>query len=108
MTAILSRLRGSGYSAQIIFVEYPSTNYNSFTSQILAQLYQAILPVLQAYGVQKAPIYDVFRVAAMPFGGNSCAAGLLITTATGACNVHPTPAGHQLIASTLAGMVQLQ
>ena len=108
MTSILSRLRAAGYSGQIIFVEYPSTNYNSFTSQILAQLYQAILPVLDAYGAQKAPVYDVFRVAAAPFGGNSCAAGLLITTATGLCNVHPTAAGHQLIASIIAGMVQAQ
>jgi hypothetical protein len=108
LTEILSRLRGTGYSGPIIFVEYPSTNYNSFGAQILPQLYQAVLPTLQAYGVQKAPIFDVFRVAALPFGGNSCAAGLLITTATGGCNVHPTPAGHQLIASTLAGMVQLQ
>lgn len=105
ITTILSRLRATGYSGQVIFVEYPSTNYNTFTSQILAQLHQAILPVLDAYGAQKAPVYDVFRVAAAPFGGNSCAAGLLITTATGVCNVHPTAAGHQLIASIIAGMV---
>ncbi len=105
MTTILSRIRATGYSGQIIFVDYPSTNYNSFTSQILAQLYQALLPVLQAYSVQKAPVYDVFRAAAAPFGGNSCAAGLLITTATGTCNDHPTAAGHQLIASIIAGMV---
>jgi len=107
MATILSRLRATGYSRQIIFVEYPSTDYRSPASQILVQLYRAISPVLQDYGAQKAPIHDVFRVAAMPFDGNSCAAGLLITTAQGICNVHPTPAGHQLIASTLAGMVQL-
>jgi lysophospholipase L1-like esterase len=105
LTTILSRLRGTGYSGQIIFVEYPSTNYNGFLAQIPPQLYQAILPVLVANGAQKAPVYDAFKAAATPFGGNSCATGLLITNANGTCNVHPTAAGHQLIASIIAGMV---
>lgn len=106
LTTILSRLRGTGYSGPIIFVEYPATSYNSFTAQILLQLYQAAVPVLVAQDAQKAPVYDVFKAAAVPFGGNSCAAGLLITNANGTCNVHPTAAGHQLIASVIAGMVQ--
>jgi hypothetical protein len=105
LTTILSRLRATGYSGQIIFVEYPSQNYNGFLAQIVSQLYQAILPVLVAHGAQKAPVFDAFKAAATPFGGNSCAAGLLITNANGTCNVHPTAAGHQLIASIIAGMV---
>lgn len=108
LTTILARLRATGYSGQIIFVEYPATNYNGFLAQILPQLFQAAVPVLMAYGAQKAPIFDVFKAAAASSGGNSCAAGLLITNANGTCNVHPTAAGHQLIASIIAGMVPLQ
>jgi hypothetical protein len=105
LTTILSRLRDTGYSGQIIFVEYPSTNYTGFLAQIVPQIYQAAVPVLTAYGAQKAPIFDAFSAAAAPFGGNSCAAGLLITNTNGTCNVHPTAAGHQLIASIISAMV---
>jgi lysophospholipase L1-like esterase len=105
LTTILSRLRNAAYSGQIIFVEYPSTNYTGFLAQIVPQIYQAAVPVLTAYGAQKAPIFDAFSAAAAPFGGNSCAAGLLITNTNGTCNVHPTAAGHQLIASIISAMV---
>ena len=105
LTTILSRLRDTGYSGQIIYVEYPATNYNGFLAQIVPQIYQAAVPVLAAYDAQKAPIFDAFRAAATPFGGNSCAAGLLITNTNGTCNIHPTAAGHQLIASIISAMV---
>jgi len=48
-------------------------------------------------------VFDAFQAAAAPFGGDSCAAGLLIQTVAG-CNVHPTSAGHQLIANVIAEM----
>jgi hypothetical protein len=105
LDTILSRIRGAGYAGQIIFVEYPAMDYNSFTGQLQAQIHQDILPVLSQHGVETAPVWDRFRIAALPYGGNSCAAGLLITLASGACNQHPTAAGHQLIASIIAEMV---
>jgi len=109
LSTILSRLRATGYPRQIIYVEYPSTNYNGFLALVvLPQIYQAVAPALAAYGAQKAPIFDAFKAAAAPFGGNSCTAGLLITNANGSCNVHATAAGHQLIASIISGMVQPQ
>jgi hypothetical protein len=56
------------------------------------------------YGVETALVFNRFQAAVQSSGGNSCAAGLLLTV-NGACNVHPTAAGHQLIASIIAEMV---
>lgn len=85
---ILSRIRGARYAGQIIFVEYPATNDNTFTGQLQAQIYQDLLPVLPKYGVGIAPVWDRFRIATQPYGGHSSTASLLITLADGTCNVH--------------------
>lgn len=104
LETILSRIRGAGYAGQIIYVEYPAQRYNTFIAQVMAQIYADLSPVLAKYGVELAPVFDRFQAAVQPSGGNSCAAGLLLTI-NGACNVHPTAAGHQLIASVIAEMV---
>jgi hypothetical protein len=105
LDTILSRIRGAGYAGQIIYVEYPARRYGTVIAQATAQLYTYIHPVFDTYGVEVAPVFDRFETAAEPYGGNSCAAGLLLTVAGGVCNIHPTAAGHQLIASIIAEMV---
>ena len=35
------------------------------------------------------------------FGGSPCAAGLLIKLPDGTCNIHPSPAGHLLLAQAI-------
>jgi len=102
---ILGRIRGTGYEGPIIVVEYPSTNFNGMGAQLQQLVYQAITPVVEAYGGQMAPVFARFQVAAEPYGGNSCAAGLLMIDAGGSCNIHPTDAGHQLIADIIAEML---
>lgn len=105
LETILSRIRGAGYTGQLVYVEYPARRYNTFIAQVMAQIYADLAPVFGNYGVEMAPVFDRFETAVQSYGGNSCAAGLLITLAGGACNVHPTAAGHQLIASIIAEMV---
>lgn len=78
--------------------------YNTFIAQVMARLYADFSPVLAKHGVDMAPVFDRFQAAVQFSGGNSCVAGLLLTV-NGACNVHPTAAGHQLIASIIAEMV---
>jgi lysophospholipase L1-like esterase len=104
---ILSRIRGAGYAGSIIIGQYPATNYASALAQAQAHIYQAMLPVVSAHDAEMAPVFERFRTATEPNGGDSCAAGLLITNPDGSCNVHPTDAGHQLIASIMAEMVTL-
>jgi hypothetical protein len=40
-------------------------------------------------------------VASAPFGGDSCAAGLLVKLPDGTCDTHPSLAGQELLASTV-------
>ena len=103
LETILSRIRAQ-YAGQIIYVEYPARRYNTFIAQVMAQLYADLSPVLAKYSVEMAPAFNRFQTAVQSSGGNSCAAGLLLTV-NGVCNVHPTAAGHQLIASIIAEMV---
>lgn len=104
---ILSRIRGAGYAGQLIVGQYPATNYASPLAQVLAHIYQALLPVVSAHDAEMAPVFERFQTATEPYGGDSCAADLLITNPDGSCNVHPTDAGHRLIASIMAEMVTL-
>jgi lysophospholipase L1-like esterase len=103
--SILARIRGTGYAGQMIFVPYPATKFNSPVAMLQANINQSMLPVALSYGVEMAPVFERFAVATQPYGGNSCTAGLLITNSDGTCNVHPTEAGHRLIASIIAEMV---
>jgi lysophospholipase L1-like esterase len=105
LDTILSRIRDAGYAGQLVVVEYPATKYSSPTALLQAQIYQTMLPVTLLHDAGMAPVFQRFRIEAQPFGGDSCAAGLLITNADGTCNVHPTQAGHQLIASIIAEML---
>jgi hypothetical protein len=41
----------------------------------------------------------------MAFGGDPCAAGLLIKLPDGTCNIHPSPAGHLLLARAIEDVV---
>jgi lysophospholipase L1-like esterase len=104
---ILTRIRGAGYEGQILIGQYPSTNYASTLAQVQAHVNQAMAPIVTAHDAAMAPVFERFQTATEPYGGDSCAAGLLITNPDGSCNVHPTDAGHQLIASIMAEMVAL-
>jgi hypothetical protein len=61
-----------------------------------------------SYGAVIAHGYEAFQAAAAPFAGDSCKAGLLIVTSTSplTCDVHPTPAGRDLLAGAVVKAVQ--
>ena len=102
---ILARIRGTGYDGQIIVVEYPSTKSTGSTAAAFKALYDAIRPTVEAYDAELAPVFDRFKQAAVPYSGNTCAAGLTIINPDSTCNIHPTASGHLLIASVLFEMV---
>ena len=49
--------------------------------------------------------FDAFQPAAVAAGGSSCAAGLLIVLSPGVCDVHPSPAGRDLLARAVVEAV---
>jgi hypothetical protein len=54
--------------------------------------------VTMAFGGSVADGFGAFKAAAAAFGGDSCAAGLVIHLTANTCDVHPSPAGAALLA----------
>jgi hypothetical protein len=57
--------------------------------------------VTKAFGGKVADGFGTFQVATAPYGGDTCAAGLLIHLTTTTCDIHPSSAGAALLASAL-------
>jgi hypothetical protein len=71
-------------------------------------LNQVMTQVGANFGVKVADAFTAFQIAsalfpspAPPHAGDPCAAGLLIRLNSTTCDVHPSPLGRDLIASTV-------
>jgi hypothetical protein len=51
--------------------------------------------------VKVADAFAAFKVEAEKHGGKTCDTGLLIKNPDGTCDIHPSQAGHELIANTI-------
>jgi lysophospholipase L1-like esterase len=92
----------SVYGGQLVVVNYYSNNYNDrFVTGSFAALNSVIAKVAPLFGAQVVDIFGAFAAASAPFGGDACAAGLIIFFADGTCDFHPSPAGDELIANTI-------
>jgi len=106
--AILRSLRrDGGYKGQIVLVTIYSPNYQDpvQTGGILA-LNTVALQTGLLYGVTIADGFTAFAQASAATGGNTCAAGLLIHLPDGTCDVHPSPAGRDLLAKIVVNVVK--
>jgi len=104
LAQIYQDLRGTGYTGPIVTLDYYSTDYASTTgtagteflnNAINAASTSVSPPVITANG------YAAFQAPSAAYGGNTCAAGLLVKLPNGTCNVHPTLAGHRLLAQAI-------
>ena len=95
---IVSALRSAGYTGQLVVLGYYSPN-SDLTPPI-----EALNEVLEqaAAGGFDADFVDLYG----PFGSDPCGDGL-IAKVSGQCEIHPSRAGHQLIASQIAKIVQV-
>jgi lysophospholipase L1-like esterase len=109
MNTILSALRGTGYRGTIVIANYYSTDYtNSFQTQLIAGLNQAITSSASTYGAQVADEFSAFQAVAQanPLAqGQTCVAGLLNNSNPAqnppTCDEHPSQFGHKLFAQTI-------
>jgi lysophospholipase L1-like esterase len=111
---IFADLRGTGYQGPIVVLTYYSLSYTDPLDLLLTgYLDAAIAGVTTAYGGIVADGFTAFEGPSLAAGGTPCAAGLLIPvpsqfasapgispTGTG-CNIHPTPAGQQLLSGAI-------
>jgi lysophospholipase L1-like esterase len=93
----------AGYQGRIVALSYYSLSYTDPAS-IAASLFLngAIATAAAANGVIVADGFGAFQGPSAATGGDPCAAGLLIKLPDGTCNIHPSPAGHKLLAAAIA------
>ena len=105
LAIIFGGIRSAGYTGPIVAVTPYAVNYND-PVQVpgLIALDGALAQVASGYDVQVADAFTAFLVADVPFGGDSCAAGLLIKLPNGTCDIHPSLAGQTLIAQTVVAL----
>jgi lysophospholipase L1-like esterase len=98
----------AGYHGTIVAVTYYSTNYADALLDAETQaLDRAIANVTQSYGGVVASGYAAFKGPSEKHGGSPCLAGLLVKVSSDPdappdCNIHPSPAGHLLLAAAIA------
>ena len=103
---ILSTLRQRAhYHHRLVVLSYYSLDYGDpVGTGGIAALNAALSSAAAANRTIVADGFGVFRAATAPFGGDTCAADLIIALPGGGCNVHPTPAGHELLADAVGAV----
>jgi lysophospholipase L1-like esterase len=106
LSTILGRLRSVAPTVPIVVLDYYSPNYADRTeTQGVEVLNSFIDAAAQPYNVITADGFTAFQRVAAAYGGDTCAAGLLIALPSGGCNVHPSPQGHLVLAAAIAQAV---
>lgn len=109
LRTILGAIRATGYTGLLVIVKYYALNYGDPASLFVTRdlLNQAMITASAGFNVQIADGFAALAGAAAPFGGDSCKAGLLIVTSASplVCDVHPTPAGRDLLAGAVVKAV---
>ncbi|NNN12696.1 MAG: SGNH/GDSL hydrolase family protein [Acidimicrobiaceae bacterium] len=105
LATIYSAIRNQAhYHHALVALDYYSTSYTNQAQVALTEaLNSAIIQPTLAAGGLVANGFSAFEVASQSYGGNPCAAGLLIKLPTGRCNIHPTLLGHQVLAQAVIG-----
>jgi len=100
LTAILASVRAT-YNGTVVVVLSYSPNTDPLFIQAIGALDFVMTQVGINFGVKFADEFTAFQIASAPFNGDPCAAGLLIRLTATTCDVHPSPAGRNLLAATV-------
>jgi lysophospholipase L1-like esterase len=102
LATIYSTLKQAGFQGDLVAVTYYSLNYaDPFGTAVATALDNTLAGVTKVFGGKVADGFGEFQAAAAAFGGDSCAAGLLIHLTPRVCDVHPSPAGAALLADAV-------
>lgn len=93
----------AGYHGPIVALTYYPLSYSDpATVAGTVFLDSVIAGVTTANSGIVADGFAAFEDPSLTSGGDPCAAGLLIKLPDGTCNIHPSPAGQQLLAGAIA------
>ena len=103
LAIIYTKIRGvAHFHGLLVALTYYSVSYSD-QAQVagIKVLNSAIASVTEKFGGKVADGFAAFAGPSAAFGGSPCAAGLLIKLPDGTCNIHPSPAGHLLLAQAI-------
>ncbi len=108
---IWAAIRGAGFRGELIYVAQFSSDYrNPLYVQAFTAMNQILSEVTTKAGGKIADGFSAFSKAAEPFGGDPCAAGLLVPNpdpnGQPACDFHPSRKGQQLLADTVESLFE--
>jgi lysophospholipase L1-like esterase len=102
LTAIYTQIRDvAHYHGLLVALTYYSLSYAPGQVAGTEALDSVIASVTEKFGGKVADGFAAFEGPSAAFGGSACAAGLLIKLPDGTCNIHPSPAGHLLLAQAI-------
>ena len=107
LTTIYTQIRVvAHYQGLLVALTYYSLDYSDPAQVAGTQLLNSVIAsVTTAFGGKVADGFAAFQGPSAAFGGSPCAAGLLIKLPDGTCNIHPSPAGHLLLAQAIEEVV---
>src|SRR5580658_6860394 len=107
LTIIYTEIRDvAHYHGLLVALTYYSTSYSDPTQVAGTEaLNSVIASVTEKFGGKVANGFAAFEGPSAAFGGSPCAAGLLIKLPDGTCNIHPSPAGHLLLAQAIEDVI---
>jgi lysophospholipase L1-like esterase len=103
LTAIYTKIRDvAHYHGLLVALTYYAVSYSDQAAVAGTEaLNSAIVSVTEKFGGKVADGFAAFEGPSAAFGGSACAARLLIKLPDGTCNIHPSPAGHLLLAQAI-------
>ena len=107
LTTIYTEIRDvDHYQGLLVALTYYSLSYSDPNQVAGTKLLDSVIAsVTTAFGGKVADGFAAFQGPSAAFGGSPCAAGLLIKLPDGTCNIHPSPAGHLLLAKAIEDVV---
>jgi hypothetical protein len=98
-----------GYTHKLVALTYYSLNYSdSIGTSVISQVNQAVAARTLAWKGIVADGFGAFKAASTAFGGDTCAAGLriVLTSSPLTCDIHPSPAGRDLLAQAIVNALR--
>ena len=98
-----------GYTHKLVALTYYSLNYSDpVGTSVISQVNQAVAARTLAWKGIVADGFGAFKAASTAFGGDTCAAGLriVLTSSPLTCDIHPSPAGRDLLAQAIVNALR--
>jgi len=98
-----------GYHHKLVTLTYYSLNYSDpVGTNLISQVNQAVAARTLAWKGIVADGFGAFAASSTAFGGDTCAAGLRIVVVSSplTCDIHPSPAGRDLLAQAIVNALR--